>query len=43
MHEHPSPAPRKFSLAQQGVGVRLAIAVGLVAVVWAMILPLVAR
>jgi len=35
------PAPRKFSLAQQGAGVRLAIALGLVAIVWAAILPLV--
>ncbi len=43
MHEHHPPAPRKFSLAQQGVGLRLAIALGLVAVVWVMILPLVLR
>lgn len=43
MHEHHPPAPRKFSLAQQGVGVRLAIALALVTVVWAMILPLVVR
>ena len=43
MHEHHPPAPRKFSLAQQGVGVRLLMALGLVAMVWLMILPLVLR
>jgi len=43
MHEHHTPAPRKFSLAQQGVGVRLAIGLALVTVVGAMILPLVVR
>ena len=34
---------RKFSLAQLGLGPRLAIALGLVALVWAAILPLVVR
>lgn len=42
MYDHRPPTPRKFSLAQQGVGVRLAIALGLVALVWAAIVPLVA-
>jgi hypothetical protein len=42
MHDHHSPTPRKFSLAQQGVGVRLLIALGLVALVWVAIVPLVA-
>jgi hypothetical protein len=41
MHEHHPPAPRKFSLAQQGVAVRLAIALGLVTLVWMAIVPLV--
>ena len=41
MHDHPHPTRRKFSLAQQGVAVRLAIALVLVALVWAAILPLV--
>ena len=42
MHDqHPQP-PRKFSLAQQGVGVRVLIALGLVALVWVAIVPLVA-
>jgi hypothetical protein len=41
MHEHHSPAPRKFSLAQQGVGVRVVIALGLVALIWVAIVPLV--
>jgi hypothetical protein len=41
-HHHPS-APRKFSLAQQGLGLRLSIALGLVALVWLAILPLVLR
>jgi hypothetical protein len=41
MHDHRLPAPRKFSLAQQGVGLRLSIALLLVALVWAAILPLV--
>lgn len=41
-HHHPS-APRKFSLAQQGVGVRLALALALVALIWLAILPLVLR
>ena len=40
LHAPPKHA-RKFSLAQQGVGARLLIAVGLVALVWAMIVPLV--
>ncbi len=43
MHEHHHPAPRKFSLAQQGLGLRLAIALGLVALVWLAIVPLVLR
>jgi hypothetical protein len=45
MHDHHSPVSgtRKFSLAQQGIGVRLAIALGLVALVWVAILPLVIR
>jgi hypothetical protein len=42
MHEHHPPAPRKFSLAQQGVGVRMLIALGLVMLVWVAIVPLVA-
>jgi len=41
MHDHHPPAPRKFSLAQQGVGVRLLIALGLVVLVWVAIVPLV--
>jgi hypothetical protein len=41
MHEHHPPAPRKFSLAQQGVAVRVAIALALVVLVWVAILPLV--
>ena len=32
---------RQFSLAQQGVGVRFGIALGLVLLIWAAILPLV--
>lgn len=43
MHDHHHPAPRKFSLAQQGLGPRLAIALGLVALVWLAIVPLVLR
>jgi len=42
MHDHHPPSPRKFSLAQQGIGLRLAIALGLVALVWLAIGPLVA-
>lgn len=41
MHDHHPPAPRKLSLAQQGVGVRLGIALGLVVLVWVAIAPLV--
>ena len=41
MHDHHPPAPRKFSLAQQGLGVRVAIALGLVVLVWLAIIPLV--
>ena len=41
MHDHHTPSPRKFSLAQQGVGVRLLIAMGLVGLVWVAIIPLV--
>jgi len=41
MHDHHDPAPRKFSLAQQGVGVRVMIALGLVVLVWLAIMPLV--
>lgn len=43
MHDHHHPAPRKFSLAQQGLGPRLAIALGLVTLVWVAIVPLVLR
>ncbi len=44
MHDHHHlPAPRKFSLAQQGLGVRLTIALALVALVWLAIVPLVVR
>lgn len=42
MHDHIHPPARKFSLAQQGVGVRIAIALGLVVLVWLAIVPLVA-
>jgi len=42
MDDHHLPTPRTFSLAQQGVGVRLLIALGLVALVWVAIVPLVA-
>jgi hypothetical protein len=41
MHDHHHATPRKFSLAQQGVGVRVAIALGLVVLVWVAIVPLV--
>ena len=41
MHDQPHQPPRKFSLAQQGVGVRVAIALGLVVLVWVAIIPLV--
>ena len=41
-HHHPAQSQRrKVSLAQMGLGARTAIAVGLVAAVWAVILPLV--
>lgn len=41
MHDHHHSAPRKFSLAQQGIGVRVAIALGLLVLVWVAIMPLV--
>ena len=43
-HDHAKPrvaGRRQFSLAQQGVGVRVGIALGLVLLIWAAILPLV--
>lgn len=42
-HDHAKrpAARRQFSLAQQGVGVRVGIALGLVLLIWAAILPLV--
>ena len=42
-HEHAKrrAGRRQFSLAQQGVGVRFGIALGLVLLIWAAILPLV--
>ena len=41
MHDQHHSTPRKFSLAQQGVGVRVMIALGLVVLVWVVIMPLV--
>jgi len=42
-HDHsPVATRRRFSLAQQGIAVRLLVAVALVGLVWAAILPLVA-
>lgn len=43
MHDHHQTVSRKFSLAQQGLGLRLAIALALVVLVWAAIVPLVVR
>ncbi len=46
MHDHSHTTPprqrRLFSLAQQGIGVRVGIALALVALIWAALLPLVA-
>ena len=39
----PDDAPRAVSFAQSGVGLRLAVALSLVVLVWAAILPLVLK
>lgn len=44
-HDHLKPrvaSRRRFSLAQQGIGVRVGIALALVAMIWAALVPLVA-